>query len=165
MTYVKSLMIIQWNWCKIQGIRSDRQTAWGTMDGGLHHCTGSSDQNHPQEKERQNGCLKRPYKYLRKKGKGKGEKERYSYLKAEFWRIAVRDKKAFIREECKETEENNRMGKTSDVFQKIRNTKGTFHAKIGTIKDRKCLDLRETEDIKRKWQEYTAKLYKKKKRS
>ena len=77
----------------------------------------------------------------------------------------MRDKKAFIREECKETEENNRMGKTSDVFQKIRNTKGTFHAKIGTIKDRKCLDLRETEDIKRKWQEYTAKLYKKKKRS
>ena len=76
----------------------------------------------------------------------------------------MRDKKAFIREECKETEENNRMGKTSDVFQKIRNTKGTFHAKIGTIKDRKCLDLRETEDIKRKWQEYTAKLYKKKKK-
>ena len=77
----------------------------------------------------------------------------------------MRDKKAFIREECKETEENNRMGKTSNVFQKIRNTKGTFHAKIGTIKDRKCLDLRETEDIKRKWQEYTAKLYKKKKGS
>ena len=72
----------------------------------------------------------------------------------------MRDKKAFVREECKETEENNRMGKTSAVFQKIRNTKGTFHAKIGTIKDSKCLDLTETEDIKRKWQEYTAKLYK-----
>ena len=75
----------------------------------------------------------------------------------------MRDKKAFVREECKETEENNRMGKTSAVCQKIRNTKGTFHAKIGTIKDSKCLDLTETEDIKRKWQEYTGKPYKKKK--
>ena len=78
------------------------------MNGGLHHCTGSSDQNHPQEKERQNGCLKRPYKYLRKKGKGKGEKERYPHLNARFQRIARRHKKDFQSEKYKEIEENNR---------------------------------------------------------
>ena len=85
--------------------------------------------------------------------KGKGEKERYSHLNAEFQRIARRDKKAFLSEQCKETEENNRMGKTRDPFKKIRDTKGTFHAKMGTIKDRNNMDLTEVDDIKKKWQE------------
>ena len=95
----------------------------------------------------------------RREAKRKGEKERYTRLNAEFQKIARRDKKAFLRDQCKEIEENNRMGKTRDLFKKIRNTKGTFHAKMGTIKDRKCVDLTE-EDIK-KWQEYTEQLYKK----
>ena len=97
----------------------------------------------------------------RKEAKGKGEKERYTYLNAEFQRIARRDKKAFLSDQCKEIEENNRMGKTRDLFKKIRNTKGTFHAKMGTIEDRKGKDLTEAEDIKKKWQEYTEELYKK----
>ena len=92
--------------------------------------------------------------------KSKGEKERYTYLNAEFQRIARRDKKAFVRDQCKEIEENNRMGKTRDLFKKIRDTKGTFHAKMGTIKDRNGMDLTEAEDIKKRWQEYTE-LYKK----
>ena len=87
--------------------------------------------------------------------KGKGEKERYTHLNSEFQRIARRDKKAFFSDQCKEIEENNRMGKTRDLFRKIRNTKGTFHAKMGTIKDRKGMVLTETEDIKKRWQEYT----------
>ena len=89
--------------------------------------------------------------------KSKGEKERYTHLNAEFQRIARRDKKAFLRDQCKDTEENNRMGKTRDVFKKIRDTKGTFHAKIGLIKDRNGMDLTEAEDIKR-WQEYTTQI-------
>ena len=96
----------------------------------------------------------------RRKAKGKGEKERYTHLNAEFQRIERRDKKAFLRDQCKETEKNNRMGKTSDLFKKIRATKGTFHAKMGSIKDRNALDLTEAEDIKKRWQEYTE-LYKK----
>ena len=92
--------------------------------------------------------------------KSKGEKERYSHLNAEFQRIARRDKTAFLSNQCKETEENNRMGKTRDLFKKIRDTKGTFHAKLGTIKDRNGRDITEPEDIKR-WQEYTEELYKK----
>ena len=92
--------------------------------------------------------------------KGKGEKERYKHLNAEFQRLARSDKKAFLRDQCKEIEENNRMGKTRDLFKKIRDTKGTFHAKMGTIKDRNGMDLTEAEDIKKKWQEYTE-LYKK----
>ena len=96
----------------------------------------------------------------RRKMKGKGEKERYIYLNAEFQKIARRDNKAFISEQCKEIEENNRTGKTRDLFKKIRDTKGTFHAKMGSIKDRNCMDLTEAEDIKR-WQEYTEELYKK----
>ena len=95
----------------------------------------------------------------RREAKGKGEKERYTYLKAEFQRIARRDKKAFF--QCKEIEENNRMGKTRDFFKKIRDTKGTFHAKMGSIKDRNGMDLTEAEDIKKRWQEYTEELYKK----
>ena len=88
-------------------------------------------------------------------------KGRYTHLKAEFQRISSRDKKAFLSEQCKEIEENNRMGKTTDLFKKIRDTKGIFHAKMGTIKDRNCIDLTEAEDIKKRWQEHTEKLYKK----
>ena len=93
--------------------------------------------------------------------KSKGEKERYTYLNAEFQRIARRDKKAFLRDQCKEIEENNRIGKTRNLFKKIRDTKGTFHAKMGSIKDRNGRDLTKAEDIKNKWQEYTEELYKK----
>ena len=93
--------------------------------------------------------------------KGKGEKERYTHLNAEFQSIARRDKKAFLRNQCKEIEENNRMGKTRDLFKKIRDTKGTFHAKMGTIKDKNGMDLTEAEDIKNRWQEYIEELYKK----
>ena len=92
--------------------------------------------------------------------KGKGEKERYTHLIAEFQRTEKRDEKAFLSEQCKEIEENNRMGKTRDFFKKIRDIKGTFHAKIGTNKDRNVRSLTETEDIKKRWQEYTE-LYKK----
>ena len=93
--------------------------------------------------------------------KGKGEKERYTHLNAQFHRIARRDKKAFLSDQCKEIEENNRMGKTRDLFKKIRDTKGTFHAKMGTIKDKNDMDLTEAGDIKKKWQEYTEELYRK----
>ena len=96
----------------------------------------------------------------RREVKSKGEKERYKHLNAEFQRIARRGKKAFLSDQCKEIGENNRMGKTRDLFKKIRDTKGTFHEKTASIKDRNCMDLTEAEDIKKKWQEYT-KLYKK----
>ena len=91
--------------------------------------------------------------------KSKGEKERYTHLNAEFQRIARREKKTFLSDQCKEIEENNRMGKTRDLFKKIKDIKGTFHAKMGSIKDRNCMDLTEAEDIKRTWQEYTEELY------
>ena len=97
----------------------------------------------------------------RREVKSKGEKERYTHLNAEFQRIARRDKKAFLSNQCKEREENNRMGKTGVLFKKIRDTKGTFHAKMGTIKDRNGRDLTEAEDTKKRWQEYTEELYKK----
>ena len=97
----------------------------------------------------------------RREAKSKGEKERYKYLNAEFQRIARRDKKAFFSDQCKEIEENNVMGKTRDLFKKIRDTKGTFYAKMGSIKDRNDMDLTEAEDIKKRWQEYTEELYKK----
>ena len=90
-----------------------------------------------------------------RKAKSKGEKERYTHLNAEFQRIARRDKKGFLSDQYKETEENNRMGKTRDLFEKIRDTKGTFHAKMDSIKDRNGMDLTEAEDIKKRWQEYT----------
>ena len=93
--------------------------------------------------------------------KSKGEKGRYSHLNAEFQRIARRDKKAFLSDQCKEIEENNRMGKTRDLFKKIRDTKGTFHANMGSIKDRNGMDLSEAGDIKKRWQEHTEELYKK----
>ena len=108
----------------------------------------------PKEKKpakRPKGCLRRPYKQLRKEreAKGKGEKERYTHLNAEIQRIARRDKKALLSNQCKEIEENNRMGKTTDLFKKIIDTKGTFHAKMGSIKDRNGRDLTEAEDIKK----------------
>ena len=93
--------------------------------------------------------------------KSEGEKQRYKHLNAEFQRIARRDNKAFLRDQCKQIEENNRMGKTRDLFEKIRGTKGTFHAKMGTIKNRNVMDLTEAENIKKRWQEYTEELYKK----
>ena len=97
----------------------------------------------------------------RREAKSKREKERYKYLNAEFQRIARRDNKAFLSDQCKQTEENNRMGKTRDLFKKMRDTKGTFHAKMGSIKNRNGMDLTEAEDIKKKWREYTEELYKK----
>ena len=129
------------------------------MDRGLGHCTGGSDQEQPQEKK----CKKA--KWLseealqiaekRREVKGKGEKERYTHLHAEFERIARRDKKTFLSDQCKEIEENNRMGKTRDLFKKIGDIKGTFHTKMGTLKDTHGMDLTEAENIKKRWQEYT----------
>ena len=100
-----------------------------------------------------NSCVK-------KRSENKGEKERYTDLNAEFQKIARRDKKTFLSDQCKEIEENDRTGKTRYLFKKIRDTKGTLHAKMGTIKDRNGMDLTEAEDIKKRWQEYTEKLYK-----
>ena len=97
----------------------------------------------------------------RRETKGKGEKKSYTHLNAELQRIAKRDKKAFLSDQCKETEEKNRMEKTRDLFKKIRDTKGTFHAKMSTIKDRNGMDLRDAEDIKKRWQEYMEELHKK----
>ena len=97
----------------------------------------------------------------RREVKSKGEKERYNHLNAEFQRIARRDKKAFLSKQCKETEKHNRMGKTRDLFKKTRHTKGTFHAEMGSIKDRNGMGLREAEDIKKRWQEYTETVQKK----
>ena len=97
----------------------------------------------------------------KKRSKSKREKERYKHLNAEFQSIARRDKKAFLSDQCKEIEENNKMGKTRDLFKKIRDTKGTFHAMMGSIKDRNGMDLTEAEDINKRWQEYTEELYKK----
>ena len=113
--------------------------------------------------KKQNACLGRPLQIAvkRKEVKSKGEKERYKHLNAEFQRTARRDKKAFLSDQCKEIEENNRKGKTRDLFKKIRDNKGTFHAKMGSIKDRNGMDLTEAEDIKKTWQEYTEELCKK----
>ena len=137
------------------------------MYRGLWHCTGDKDQDHPQEIEIQKGkgkwlseeALQRAGK--RRQGKSKGEKKSYTQLNAEFQRRARTDKEAFLRHQCKEIEENNRVGKTRDLFKKIRDTKGTFHTKMGSIKDINCMDLTEAEDIKKRWQEYTKELYKK----
>ena len=98
----------------------------------------------------------------RREAKGKGEKERHTHLNAEFQRIAKRDQKAFLGDQCNKIQENKRMGKTRDLVKKIRDTKGTFHAKMGTIKDKNCVVLTEAEDIKKRWQEYTEELYQKK---
>ena len=124
------------------------------------HCTGGRDQDHPQEKEMKKSktavweALQIAVK--RREVKSKGEQERYTHLNAEFQRITRRDKKkAFLSDQCKEIEKNNRMGKTRDLFKKIRDTKGIFHAKIRSIKNRNGMDLTEAEDIKKRWQEYT----------
>ena len=97
---------------------------------------------------------------VKRKAKSKGEKERYTHLNAEFQRIARRDKKDFLSDQCKEIKENNKMGKTRDCFKKVRDTKGTFHAKMGLIKDRNGMNLTEAKDIKKRWQEYTGELCK-----
>ena len=97
----------------------------------------------------------------RREAKGKGEKERYAHLNAEFQSIARRDEKAFLSDQCKEIKEYNRTRKTRHLFKKIRDTKGTFHAKMGSIKDRNGMDLTEAEDVKKRWQEYTEGVYKK----
>jgi len=130
----------------------------------LGHCTGGRDQDHLQEKEIQ----KEKWLFeevlqiaVNTEVKGKGEKERYTHLNSEFQRIARKDTKAFLSDQCKEIEENNRVGKSRDLFKKIRDTKGTFHVKMGLIKDRNGMDLTEGEDIKKRWQQYTEKLYKK----
>ena len=134
------------------------------MDRGLWHCTGGSDQDHPQEKEykkakwKSEAALQTAVK--RREAKGKGEKQRYT-LNAEFQRIAKRHKKAFLSDQCKEIEETNRMRKTRDFFMKIRDTKGTFYAKMGTIKYRNGMNLTEAEDIKNSLQD-TQKSYRKK---
>ena len=125
--------------------------------------TGGREQDHPQGKEMQKG------KWLseealqiaveRREAKGKGEKERYTHLNTEFQRTARRDKKAFLSDQCREIEENKRMGKSRDLFKIIRGTKWKFHAKMGSIKNRNDIDLTEEEDIKKRWQEYTEELY------
>ena len=133
-------------------------------------CTGDRDQDHPHGKERQKSTMAvwggLTNRCEKKRSESKGEKERYKHLNVEFQRIARRDKKASLSDQCKKIEENNRignnrMGKTRDLFKKMRNTKGTFHAKMGTLKDRNSVDLTEAEDTKKKWQEYAEELYKK----
>ena len=112
--------------------------------------------------KKQNGCLRRPYKYQgEEKSERQRRKEKIHPFECRVQRLARRDKKAFLSDQCKEIQENNKMGKTRDSFKKIRDTKGTFHAKMGSIKDRNGVDLIEAEDIKKRWQEYTEELYKK----
>ena len=124
----------------------------------LYRRQGSRPSPWKRNAKKQNGCLGRPYKQLWKeeKRKAKEKNERYKHLNAEFQRIARRDKKAFFSDLCKEMKEKNKTGKTRDLFKKIRDTKGTFHAKMGSIKDRNGMDLTEAEDIKKKWQEYNG---------
>ena len=120
-------------------------------------CTLNSDQDHPQEKEMQKGkmvvCWDLQIAEKRREVKGKGEKETYTHLNAEFQRIARRDKKTFVSDQCKEIEEKIRKGKTRDLVKKIRDTKGKFHAKMGTINDRNGMNLTEAEDTKKRWHE------------
>ena len=130
------------------------------MDGDLWHCTG--DRNQPSPRKRNAKWLFEEALQIavkRREVKSKGKKERYSHLNAEFQRIARRDKRDFLSDQCKEIEENNRMGKSRDLFKKMRDTEGTFHAEMGSIKDRNGMDLTEAEDIKKRWQ-YTEELYK-----
>ena len=129
------------------------------MDGGLRHCTGGSDQDHTQEKEIQKGKMAvqggLTNTEKRREAKGKGEKEGYTHLNAEFQRLGRRDQKAFLSDQCKETEENNRMGNTRDLFKKIRDNKGISPAKMSTIKDRSVMGITKAEDIKKRYQKYT----------
>ena len=134
------------------------------MDGGSWHCTADRNQDQPFLFKKANWlseeALQRAVK--RREVKGQGEKERQTHLNVEFQRLARRDKKDFLREQCKQKEEKNRMWKTRDLFKKIRDTKSTFHAKMGSMKYRNGRDLTEAEDIKKKWQEFcTEELYKK----
>ena len=117
----------------------------------LYRRQGSRPSPWKRNAKKQNGCLRRPLQIaVKRKVTSKGEKERYKHLNAEFQTAARRDKKAFLSDQCKEIEENNRMGKSRDLFKKIRDTKGTFHAKMGTTKDRNGMDLTEAEDIKKR---------------
>ena len=129
----------------------------------MYRREGSRTSPWKRKAKKQNGCLGEALQIAmkRREVKSKGEKERYKHLNADFQRIARRDKKAFLNDQCKEIEENNRMGKTRDLFKNFRDTKGTFHAKICSIKDRNGMNLTEAEDIKKSWQEYTEELYKK----
>ena len=133
------------------------------MNRGTLHCTGDGDQNHPQKKKcnKVKWLSEEALQQLREEMKCKGERERYTKLNAKFQRIARRDKKAFLSDQCIEIEENNKMRKTRDLFKIIRDTNGPFHAKMGSIKDRNDRDITEAEDIKKRWQEYTEELYKK----
>ena len=129
------------------------------MDGGSCHCTGDRIKTISKKKKwKKAKWLSEETLQIaekRREAKSKGENERYTHVNVEFQRIARRDKKAFFRDQCKDIKENNRMGKTRDVFKKIKNTKRTFHAKMSSIKDRNGMDLTEAEDIKKRWQEYT----------
>ena len=125
---------------------------YGRRFATLYRRQGSRPFPWKRNAKKQNSCLRSLTNSCEKKGKSKGEKERYTYLNAEFQRIARRDK-AFLSDQCKEIEENNRTGKIRDLFKKIRDTKGTFHAKMGSIKDRNEKDLTETEEIKKRWME------------
>ena len=116
----------------------------------LYRRQGARPSPRKRNAKRQNDCRRKHYKKLCIEVKGKGEKGRYTHLDPEFQRIARRDKEAFLSHQCKEIEENNRIGKTRDLFKKIRDTKGTFHAKMGTLKDRNGMDLTEAEDIKKR---------------
>ena len=135
------------------------------MDRSSRHCTGGNDQDHPQEKEMQKskmavrGGLTNSYE--KKRSERQRRKVKIYPFECKFPNIARRDKKTVLRDQCKEIEENNRMRKTRNLFKKIRDAKGNFHAKMGTIKDRNGMDLTEAEDIKKRWQEYTEELYKK----
>ena len=128
----------------------------------LYRRQGSRPSPRKRNAKKQNGLFEEALQIAvkRREAKSKGEKERYKHLNTEFQRIARRDKKAFLSDQCKEIEKNNRMGKTRNLFKKIRDTKGTFHAKMGLIKARNGMDLTEAQDIKKRWQEYTQ-LYKK----
>ena len=131
------------------------------MDRGSWHRTGGSDQDPKKKKCKEAKWLSEEALQIaekRREAKSKREKESYTHLNAEFQKIARRDKKAYLSDWCKEIEENNRMGKTRDLFKKSRDTKGTFHAKMATIKDRNSMDLTEAENIKKRWEEYTKEL-------
>ena len=142
-----------------QYFRSGRQSAWRTMDRGLWHYTGDRDQDHPQKKEMQKGKMAvwggLTNSWEKKRSKKQRRKGKIYPFECRFQWIARRDKKAFLSDQCKEIDENNRMGKSTDLFKKIRDTKRTFHAKTGWIKDRNGMDLTKAEDIKKRWQEQT----------
>ena len=127
------------------------------------YCTGGSEQNHPKEKEMQKWLSEEALQIAEERGevKSKGERERYTQLNAEFQRISRKDEKAFFNEQCKKIQENNRRGKTSNLFKKTGNVKGIFHPKMGTIKDRNGKDIIEAEEIKQRGQEYSEELYEK----